>query len=186
MNTSRKATATDFDLEKMTNNVTLCHMKCQEKGDNLMEVEPDSSTMCIVWVNLNYPKWGDGQLHITPIPDFLPSIQGVLNDNFPPEVLDGYLNIKDSDAGRSNFAQIRDLLSQQTDPVGIIEKMFCDASSQDGLMIHPLLKLDQSSTLLGAELIQNLQEVKCFVVNENFDEASKNLQTYGTRMRDLI
>ena len=146
----------------------------------------DFSTMCLVWVNLNYPKWGDGQLHITPISDLLPSIRGILSDTFPQKVLDGYWNINELGTGRSNFARIRELLLQQTNPYQTIEKMFCDASSQNGLMNHPLLSMDQSSSLLGDELLQSLQEVKCFVVNETFEEASKKIQTYVLHMQDLF
>lgn len=146
----------------------------------------DFSTKCLVWVNINYPKWGDGQLHITPIPDLLPSIRDILSNCFPQEVLEGFWNINQSKDGISNFTQVRELFSQQTDSYHTIEKMFCDASSQDGLMNHPLLSLDQSSALLGDELIQDVQGVKCFVVNETFVEAAKKITTYGSRMRDLI
>ena len=117
------------------------------EGDNVMEVEPDSSTMCYGLTSITLSgemvNYTSRQFRT-----FCQVFKAFLMTTFPPEVLDGYWNIKDSDAGAQTFSNSRSIESTD-DPVRIIEKMFCDASSQDGLMIHPLLKLDNRPLFLS-------------------------------------
>ena len=64
--------------------------------------------------------------------------------------------------------------------------MFYDAADSDGLMNHPLLKIDHMDSFLASDLIKDLQKVKCFVVWEPFEVASKKIMIYHQKMVELL
>ena len=51
-------------------------------------------------------------------------------------------------------------------------------------MKHPLLSIKKH--FFNNKLKEDLEQVKCFVVNENYNTASKNLTFYSNKMLELI
>ena len=138
----------------------------------------------LVWVNLQNHKWGDGQLHMTPQNQdgIIYNVKAFFMDIFPNEKLDGFWCIDESTKGRSNFRNIRDFLSQQEDVENTLLKLFRENNGEN-LMKHPLLCM-KNTELLDKELKEDLEQVKCFVDNTNYN--SQNLMFHSNKMRELL
>ena len=139
----------------------------------------------MAWLNESI-KYGDNQFHITSLVDLLQIIRAPLSDMYPAQVLDGYCCINETTTGRSNYNQIRQLVVHQIDPEEKMKEIMNDVSNQDGLIDHPLLRMDNVSSFLGDDLIRDLKEVKCFVISETFENAREKIHMYHSRMCDLI
>lgn len=145
----------------------------------------DDTDYSLVWVNLQNHKWGDGQLHVTSQNQdgIIYNIKAFFMDIFPNEKLDEFWCIDNkSTKGKSNFRNIRDFLSQQEDVENTLLKLFRENNGEN-LMKHPLLCM-KNTELLDKELKEDLEQIKCFVDNTNYD--SQNLMFYSNKMCELL
>ena len=144
----------------------------------------DGTDYSLVWVNLQNHKWGDGQLHVTSQnkDGIISNVKAFFMDIYPNEKLDGFWCIDESTKGRSNFRNIRDFLSHQEDVENTLLKLFRENNGEN-LMKHPLLCM-KNTELLDKELKEDLEQVKCFVDNTNYN--SQNLMFHSNKMYELL
>lgn len=144
----------------------------------------DTTKYCLVWVNLKRSKWGNGNLHVTSILELIKCCRnGFKNNAYPNEIFDGFWCINESIEGRENFTEISEFLLQQKDPENTLLELFSE-NNGNNLMKHPLLSIKKH--FFNNKLKEDLEQVKCFVVNENYNTASKNLTFYSNKMLELI
>jgi len=144
----------------------------------------DITKYCLVWVNLKRSKWGNGNLHVTSILELINCCRnGFKNNAYPNEIFDGFWCINESIEGRENFTEISEFLLQKKDPENTLLELFSE-NNGNNLMKHPLLSIKKH--FFNNKLKEDLEQVKCFVVNENYNTASKNLTFYSNKMLELI
>lgn len=143
----------------------------------------DDTDYSLVWVNLQDHKWGDGQLHMSSQKQIINCYSAAfLDDVYPNETFDGFWCIDESTKGRSNFRNICEFFSQQEDGENTLLKLFRENNGEN-LMRHPLLCM-KNTELLDKELKEDLEQIKCFVDNTNYN--SQNLMFYSNKMHELL
>jgi hypothetical protein len=145
----------------------------------------NSADYSLVWVNLQYHKWGDGQLHMSSQKEIANCCSAAfLMDTFPQETFDGFWCINESSKGKNNFRNICKFFSQQEDGENTLLKLFRENNGEN-LMRHPLLCM-KNTELLNNELKKDLEQIKCFVVNKDYASDSQPLMFYSNKMRELL
>lgn len=137
-----------------------------------------TSRQLLVWVPLYNPS---PKLHITDIYDISVIIKGsFLRDIYPPINYDDLFNI--SKKNRSNYSNLKELVLNNYES---IDSLFENKESNT-LFSHPFLDLQHLDTFLSKTHINNLRNVKMFIIYEDFDVAFSKIEYYNRLMQQLI
>jgi len=111
----------------------------------------------------------DKRLHMTPISDIVPSLAAFMQDEYPPEVLDGFFGINGI-LGELPYYIAKMLVQRHyTEIRALLEHQQCNV-----FVRHPFLQFSKNTVYNST-----IKKVMCVYINVSFDEAGSLIDFYN-------